>query len=77
LTTVDYFDRLLRLIKNLGRHMNPRYRIRGTMHDARVDLVKLRNINLRKVSLMNLILRINTRTNLIYLRSEVARDRGG
>jgi hypothetical protein len=48
------------------RVVNPRYRIRGTMRDARVDLVKPRNIDLRKVSLMHLILRINTRTNLIY-----------
>jgi hypothetical protein len=37
-----------------------------TMRDARVDLVKTRNIDLRKVTVMHLILRINTRTNLIY-----------
>jgi hypothetical protein len=31
------------------RVVNPRYRIRGTMRDARDDLVMPRNFNLRKV----------------------------
>jgi hypothetical protein len=47
------------------RVVNPRYRIRGTMRDARVDLVKTRNIDLRKVKPMHLILK-NIKMNLIY-----------
>jgi hypothetical protein len=47
------------------RVVNPRYRIRGTMRDARVDLVKPRNFDLQKVKPMHLILK-NIKTNLIY-----------
>jgi hypothetical protein len=38
------------------RVVNPRYRIHGTMRDARVDLVKPRNIDLQEVKPMHLIL---------------------
>jgi hypothetical protein len=31
------------------RMVNPRYRIRGTMRDARLDLLKPRNLDLQKV----------------------------
>jgi hypothetical protein len=31
------------------RVVNPRYRIRGTMRDARLDLLKPRNFDIRKV----------------------------
>jgi hypothetical protein len=48
------------------RVMNPRYRIRGTMCDARVELIKLRIFDLRKVKPMHLILKNITKTNLIY-----------
>jgi hypothetical protein len=58
------------------RVVNPRYQIRGTMHDARVDLVMRRNFDLQEVKPMHLILQ-NIKTNLIYERLEVARDRGG
>jgi hypothetical protein len=47
------------------RVVNPRYRIRGTMRDARVDLVKPRNINLQEVKPVHLILE-NIKMNLIY-----------
>jgi hypothetical protein len=47
------------------RVVNPRYKIRGTMCDARVDLVKPRNIDLQEVKPMHLILK-NIKTNLIY-----------
>jgi hypothetical protein len=47
------------------RVVNPRYRIRGTMRDARVDLVKPRNFDIQKVKPMHLILK-NFKTNLIY-----------
>jgi hypothetical protein len=39
------------------RVVNPRYRIRVTMRDARVDLVKPRNIDLQEVKPMHLILK--------------------
>jgi hypothetical protein len=45
--------------------VNPSYRIRGTMRDARVDLVKPRNIDLQEVKLLHLILK-NIKTNIIY-----------
>jgi hypothetical protein len=47
------------------RVVNPRHRIRGTMRDARVDLVKPRNIDLQGVKPMHLILK-SIKTNLIY-----------
>jgi hypothetical protein len=47
------------------RVVNPRYRICGTMRDARVDLVNPRNINIEEVKPMHLILK-NIKTNLIY-----------
>jgi hypothetical protein len=47
------------------RVVNPRYRIRGTMHDARVDLIKPRNLDLQEVKPMHLILK-NIKTNIIY-----------
>jgi hypothetical protein len=47
------------------RVVNPRYRICGTMRDRRVDLVKPRNFDLRKVKPMHLILK-NIKTNLSY-----------
>jgi hypothetical protein len=47
------------------RVVNPRYRICGTMHDARVDLVKPRNLDLQEVKPMHLILK-NIKMNLIY-----------
>jgi hypothetical protein len=46
------------------------------MCDARVDL-KPRNFDLQEVKPMHLILKNITRTNLIYEKPEVARDRGG
>jgi hypothetical protein len=46
------------------------------MHDARVDLVKPRNLDLQEVKPMHLILK-NIKTNLIYQIPEVAKDRGG
>jgi hypothetical protein len=48
------------------RVVNPRYRIRETMRDARVDLVKPRNFNFQKESLMHLVLKNITRMNLMY-----------
>jgi hypothetical protein len=45
------------------------------MCDARVDLIKPRNLDLKEVKLLHLIL-TNSKTNLIYERPEVARDRG-
>jgi hypothetical protein len=54
------------------RVVNPRYRI---MRDARVDLVKPRNLDLQEVKPMHLILK-NIKMNLIYYRPDVARDRG-
>jgi hypothetical protein len=47
------------------RVVNPRYRIHGTMRDARVDLVKPRNLDLQEMKPMHLILK-NINTNLIY-----------
>jgi hypothetical protein len=47
------------------RVVNLRYQIRGTMRDARVDLVKPRNLDLQEVKPMHLILK-NIKTNLIY-----------
>jgi hypothetical protein len=47
------------------RVVNPRYRIRGTMCDERVDLVKPRNIDLQEVKSMHLISK-NIKMNLIY-----------
>jgi hypothetical protein len=47
------------------RVVNPRYLICGTMRDARVDLVKPRNIDLQEVKPMHPILK-NIKTNLIY-----------
>jgi hypothetical protein len=47
------------------RVVNPRYQIRGTMCDARIDLVKPRNFDLQEVKPMHLILK-NIKTNLIY-----------
>jgi hypothetical protein len=47
------------------RVVNPRYRIHGTMRDARVDLIKQRNIDLQEVKPMHLFLK-NIKTNLIY-----------
>jgi hypothetical protein len=47
------------------RVVNPRYRIRGTMRDARVDLVNPRNIDLQEVKPMHLILK-NIKMNQIY-----------
>jgi hypothetical protein len=46
--------------------MNPRYRIREQMCDARVDLIKPRNYDLQEVKPMHLILKNIIRTNLIY-----------
>jgi hypothetical protein len=46
------------------------------MCDARVDLIKPGNFDLQKESLMHLILKNISRTDLIYERPEVARDRG-
>jgi hypothetical protein len=57
--------------------MNPRYRIGGTTHDARVDLIRPRKFDLQEVKPMHLILKNITKTNLIYSKLEVARDRGG
>jgi hypothetical protein len=59
------------------RVMNPRYRICGTMCDTRVDLIKSRNFDLQEVKPMHLILKNIMKTNLIYWKPEVARDRGG
>jgi hypothetical protein len=47
------------------RVVNPRYRNRGTMRDARIDLVKPRNLDLQEVKPKHLILK-NIKTNLIY-----------
>jgi hypothetical protein len=47
------------------RVVKPRYRICGTMRDARVDLVKPRNIDLQEVKPVHLISK-NIKTNLIY-----------
>jgi hypothetical protein len=47
------------------RVVNPRCQIRGTMRDARVDLVKTRNLDLQEVKPLLLILK-NIKTNLIY-----------
>jgi hypothetical protein len=57
--------------------MNPRYRICGTMCDARIDLIKPRTFDLQEVNPMHLISKNIFKTNLIYERPEVARDRGG
>jgi hypothetical protein len=51
------------------RVVNPRYRICGTMHDARVDLVNPRNINIQEVKPMHLILK-NIKTNHVTVGSE-------
>jgi hypothetical protein len=48
------------------RVVNSRYQIRETMPDARVDLLKTRNLDLQEVKPMHLILKNITRTNLIY-----------
>jgi hypothetical protein len=48
------------------RVVNPRYRIRGTMCDARVDLIKPRNFDLRDVKPMHLMSKTFSKTNLIY-----------
>jgi hypothetical protein len=48
------------------RVVNPRYRIRGTMCDARVNLIKPRNLDLREVKPMHLISKNISKTNLIY-----------
>jgi hypothetical protein len=45
--------------------VNPRYQIRGTMRNARVDLVKPRNFDLQEAKPMRLILK-NIKMNLIY-----------
>jgi exoribonuclease R len=60
-------DKSLVVVKGpfFPRVVNPRYRIRGTMRDARVDLIKQRNIDLQEVKPMHLIIR-NIKTNLIY-----------
>jgi hypothetical protein len=47
------------------RVVNPSCRIRGTMRDARVDLVKPINIDIQEVKPMHLISK-NIKTNLIY-----------
>jgi hypothetical protein len=57
--------------------MNPRYRICGTMCDARIDLIKPRTFDLQEVNPMHLISKNIFKTNLIYERPELARDRGG
>jgi hypothetical protein len=46
--------------------MNPRYQIRGTKCDARVDLIKPRNFDLQEVKPMHLIPKNILKTNLIY-----------
>jgi hypothetical protein len=56
------------------RVMNPSIESVEQICDARVDILKPRNFDLQKESLMHLILKNITRTNLIYLRPEVARD---
>jgi hypothetical protein len=48
------------------RVVNPRHRIRGTMCDARVDLIKSRNLDLQEVKPMHLISNNISKTNLIY-----------
>jgi hypothetical protein len=47
------------------------------MCDARVDLIKPRNFDFQEEKPMHLILKNISKTNLIYGRPEVARDRGG
>jgi hypothetical protein len=50
----------------LPRVVNPRYRIRGTMRDARLDLLKPMNLDLQEVKPMHLVSKNITRTNLMY-----------
>jgi hypothetical protein len=46
--------------------VNPRYQSVKQMCDAIVDLTKSRNLNLQEVKPMHLILKNNSKTNLIY-----------
>jgi hypothetical protein len=40
LTTIDYFDRLLGLLKNLGRHKRAVERVMDLVHGSTVDRPK-------------------------------------